>query len=220
MTSRDRFEGGADGEDARLYAPATARNREPLFEALRDILPAEGACLEVASGTGEHAAFLAPQFPGLVWQPSDPDPKHRASIAAWIRETGHPTLRAPIDLRADQEPWPLPDDLWLTAMLNINMIHISPWSACEGLLEGAGQRLPEGAPLVLYGPFKRDGRHTAPSNAAFDENLRSRDPHWGVRDMERVVECAWPHGFRQDRVIPMPANNFVLVLRMEDGAAR
>jgi SAM-dependent methyltransferase len=200
--------------DARRYAPAAARNRGPILDALRGRLPASGLLLEVASGSGEHAVHLAAAFPALTIQPSDPDPEARASIAAWAAETGLPNIRPPLALDAAAAAWPAAR---ADAVLCINMIHIAPWQACEGLVRGAARLLPPGGPLVLYGPFRRGGAHTAPSNAAFDESLRAQDPHWGVRDLEAVAALAAAEGFAAPEVVPMPANNLTLVFRRLDG---
>jgi hypothetical protein len=175
---------------------------------LRGILPARGLLLEVASGSGEHALHFAPAFPGLTFQPSDPDPEARASIDAWCAET--PNVRPALALDATARDWPLAR---ADAVLCINMIHIAPWSACEGLLGGAARILPPGAPLVLYGPFKRGGAHTADSNVAFDAELRARNPDWGVRDLEAVAAAAT--GFGPPQVTPMPANNLTVAFRRE-----
>jgi SAM-dependent methyltransferase len=194
--------------DARRFAPAAARNREPILDVLRAHLPASGTALEIASGSGEHAVAFAAAFPTLVWQPSDPDPANRASIAAWIAAAGTPNLLPPIDLDATAEIWPLAT---ADAVVCINMIHIAPWAACLGLLRGAARLLAPGGLLYLYGPFKRDGAHTAPSNAAFDESLRARDPAWGVRDLGEVIEAA--EGFAPPAVVAMPANNLSVLFR-------
>jgi SAM-dependent methyltransferase len=194
---------------ARRHAPATLRNREPLLAVLRRTLPPAGTVLEVASGTGEHAAFFAAALPALVWQPTDLDPAARASIAAWCADV--PNVRPPLPLDAA-----VPDTWEITAadaMLCVNMIHIAPWAACEGLLAGAGRVLPAGAPLVLYGPYRVGGVHTAPSNAAFDDGLRAQNPAWGVRDLEDVLAVASTHGLRHDETVAMPANNLTVVLR-------
>ena len=196
--------------DARLHAPATARNREPILAVLRRILPTSGTVLEIASGTGEHAAYLAPHFPGLAWQPSDADPELLASIAAWAAASGADNIRPPMALDVTRPDWGVED---VAAILCINMIHIAPWAAAEALMAGAGRLLPAGAPLYLYGPCKRDGRHTAPSNAAFDASLRSHDPAWGVRDLDDVVRLADTHGFDLAEIVEMPANNLSVVFR-------
>jgi hypothetical protein len=192
--------------DARREAPAVARNRDAILAVLRGILPARGLLLEVASGSGEHALHFAPAFPDLMFQPSDPDPDARASIDAWC--AGVPNIRPVLALDAAAPDWPVDR---AEALLCINMIHIAPWSACLGLLRGAARIQPPGAPLILYGPFKRGGAHTAPSNAAFDDDLRARNPAWGVRDLEAVAAAAT--GFGPPEIHPMPANNLVVVFR-------
>lgn len=198
-------------DDARQFAPAAARNREPILEILRRVLPARGLVLELSSGTGEHATFFAPHFPDLVWQPSDPDPGARASIAAWSAATAAKNIRPPLDIDARDAVWPLDR---ADALVCINMMHIAPWTAALGLLAGARRLLNPGAPLFLYGPFKRDGQHTAPSNETFDASLRSRDPDWGVRDLASVTDAAGQAGLALSEVISMPANNLSVIFRV------
>lgn len=200
----------SDETEARQFAPATQRNREPIRSVLERVLPRTGLVLEVASGSGEHAVFFARAFPRLEWLPSDPDIAARASIDAWRGHARLANLRPALALDAAAPDWPLAR---ADAVLCINMIHIAPWGATEGLVRGAARLLPRGAPLYLYGPFKRDGGHTAPSNAAFDEALRQRDPTWGVRDMAAVAALADRCGFDGVDTIAMPANNFSLVFR-------
>ena len=192
------------------HAPATERNREPIAAVLRDVLPARGAVLEVASGTGEHAAYFAGLFPDLVWQPTDPDPEALDSIRAWRADTGLANLLEPLRLDASAEAWPVAA---ADALLCINMVHISPWTATEGLMRGAGRLLPAGGPLILYGPYRRAGVPTAPSNIEFDRSLRARDPHWGLRDLEGVAAEAERNGLWLERVFEMPANNVTAVFR-------
>jgi SAM-dependent methyltransferase len=178
---------------------------------LERVLPARGLVLEIACGTGEHAVAFAQALPALVFQPSDVDPEALASAEAWRRHSGLANVRPPIALDVHASPWPLrerPD-----AMLCTNMIHIAPWSACLALFDGASAALAPGAPLVLYGPYREGGAHTAPSNAAFDESLRERDPRWGVRDQDEVAAEAAARGFALEEVVAMPANNRTLVLR-------
>lgn len=186
------------------------RNREPILEVLRDWLPTHGRVLEVASGTGEHAVHFASGLPSQTWQPSDPSETACASIAAWQRQAESPNLLSPLTLDVRQRPWPVPG---VVAVVCINMLHIAPWEATEALLAGAGETLPEGGVLYLYGPFRRDGKHTAGSNAAFDADLRRRDPEWGIRDLESVISLAERHGLGLVAVVDMPANNFSVVLR-------
>lgn len=193
----------------RLRYPATARNREPLLAALRPHLPPTGVVLEVASGSGEHAVFLAAALPDLRWQPSDPDPAGRASIAAWVEHEGLHNVAPPLPLDAATWPWPVER---VDAVLCVNMIHIAPWEAAQGLLRGAAAVLPPGGPLLLYGPFVVDGQ-TAPSNREFDASLRARDPRWGVRELRDVERQARAHGLVLEAQVPMPANNLTVVLR-------
>ena len=191
-------------------SPAVARNREPILAVLRGILPNQGTVLEVASGTGEHAAFFAEHLPHLIWQPTDPDPTALASIAAHRAAANLGNLCAPLVLDATASAWPLDK---ADAVVAINMIHISPWAASRGLMSGAARLLPAGGALYLYGPFKENGEHTTPSNAAFDASLRARDPQWGVRDVGDVMKLAAEHGFDFVKRVPMPANNLSLVFR-------
>ena len=196
--------------DPRLFAPAAARNRGPILDVLREILPDEGRVLEIASGTGEHVAHFAAHLPGLTFQPSDPGAEARASIAAWIAETGVKNILPPLTLDAAVTPWPVDR---ADAIICINMIHISPWAATEGLFARASTLLPGGAPLYLYGPYKCDGAHMAPSNVAFDESLRAQNPEWGVRDLGTVAACAKNAGFSGPQIVAMPANNLSVVFR-------
>lgn len=194
----------------RQHAPATQRNRLPILEVLRAVLPASGLVLEVASGTGEHAVFLADNLPGLTWQPSDPSPDARRSIAAWTAAAALPNIAPPLDLDAARADWPIAR---ADALVCINMIHISPWAATTGLLQGAGRILPPGAPLYLYGPFVRPGHPVEPSNRAFDLDLRRRDARWGLRDLGEVTAFAEECGLHCEQVIGMPANNLSVVFR-------
>ena len=191
-------------------SPAAARNREPLASVLRDVLPERGLVLEVASGTGEHAVHLAREFPHLLFRPTDPEPAARASISAWRDEAGLPNLLAPVALDAAAAEWPVDR---ADAMLCINMVHISPWAATEGLMRGAGRLLTPGARLILYGPYRRAGVPTAPSNEAFDESLKARNPQWGLRDLEAVAAEAERHGLAFERLWEMPANNLTATFR-------
>ena len=198
-----------------LFAPATARNREPLLAVLDPMLPEHGLVLELASGTGEHAAFFAARLPRLTWQPSEPDPRLRGSIEAHRAAAGCANLLAPLALDVTAPEWPVER---AEAVLCVNMIHIAPWAAAEGAVAGAAARLPVDAPLVFYGPFKREGRHTAPSNQRFDAMLRADDPAWGVRDLEAVVKLAAASGLAFEQVIEMPANNLTVVFRRKAAA--
>jgi hypothetical protein len=194
----------------RPFAPAAQRNRDPILAVLREELPERGLVLEMASGTGEHAVHFASALPHLTWQPSDPSADARASIAAWRASEGPENMLAPLELDAASADWPVDA---ADAMVCINMVHISPWEATEGLMRGAGRLLPSGAPLVLYGPYRRAGHPLEPSNAAFDESLKARDPRWGLRELEAVAQCAEASGLDLVRVVEMPANNLTVVFR-------
>lgn len=197
-------------KDSRRHAPATIRNREPILDVLRRVLPAKGHVLEVASGTGEHVSFFAAQLPPLHWLPSDIDPAALASIEAYRHSTRLANIDSPVRLDATSSAWPVAR---VDAVLCINMIHIAPWDCCVGLLRHAGRLLPTGAPLVLYGPFARNGRHTSASNARFDQALRLQNPAWGVRDLHDVSREAVAHKLGLDAAIEMPANNLTVVFR-------
>lgn len=189
---------------------AALRNRGPIGEVLARVLPPSGLVLEIASGTGEHAVAFAAAFPGLSWQPTERDEEWVQVIAARRELEGTANLLAPVVLDVMASRWPIAR---ADAVVCINMIHISPWAACEALMAGAAAVLPAGAPLYLYGPMMLDGRHTAPSNAAFDADLRARDPAWGVRDVAEVAAVAGHAGFGVPELTAMPSNNFSLVFR-------
>jgi len=194
-----------------LSSPAVARNTGPILEVLRAHLPERGRILEIAAGSGEHAVAFATALPGLGWTPSDPSADARASIAAWARAAGLPNLREPIALDVlDPQSWP---DGPVQALVCINMIHISPWAATEGLMTLAGRVLRPGGLLALYGPYREAEVPLAPSNAAFDESLRSRDPSWGLRDRDAVVARAKDEKLALTMRIEMPANNLMLLFR-------
>ena len=194
-----------------LASPAVARNTGPILEALKAHMPGRGRVLEIAAGSGEHAVAFAGALPGLDWTPSDPSAEARASIAAWAEAAGLPNLRAPLALDVlDAATWP---DEVLQAVVCINMVHISPWTATEGLMALAGTRLATGGLLVLYGPYREADTPLAPSNAAFDESLKARDPAWGLRDRDDVVAVAKAAGLALTRRIEMPANNLMLLFR-------
>jgi SAM-dependent methyltransferase len=201
----------ADAPDLRRFAPSTARNREAILAVLKPQLPLSGLVLEVASGAGEHTAFFATACsPNLQFQPTDPDAASHASIDAWASALGLSNVRSALLLDASAQTWPIES---ADAVICINMIHISPWSATVGLIQGAGRVLPPGGLLYLYGPYRRQGQHTAMSNAAFDADLRSRNAEWGVRDLDAVAEVAAAHGFGAPLVEPMPANNLSVMFR-------
>ena len=204
------------GADARQFAAATMRNREPILAVLDRILPAEGTILEIGSGSGEHAVYLAPRLPGRHWLPSDAAPDKRMSIAAWMDAERSDNILKPASIDTREHHWivetvmPSPR---IAAILSINMIHIAPWSACLGLLAGAGRILTRGQLLYLYGPFMRGGKHTAPSNESFDDRLQVENPEWGVRDLDEVIDAAAPQGLDLAEVVEMPANNLSVIFR-------
>jgi len=198
----------SEQSDARLYRPHVARNRDPILDVLRRVLPPRGLVLEIASGSGEHAAHFACGLPSLSWQPSDPDPRSLASIAAHRSVAEAQNLLAPVGLDVMAERWPVDH---ADAVVCINMIHISPWAASEGLMAGAGRVLSTGGVLYLYGPYRIDGRHTAPSNEEFDVSLRSQNAEWGVRDLADIVQLAARHGLVLTETVAMPANNLSVV---------
>jgi SAM-dependent methyltransferase len=195
-----------------LHAAATERNRGPILDVLRRVLPPAGVVLEIASGTGQHVTFFARELPALQFQPTDPSDAHLGSIRAWTAASGAGNVAPPLWLDVEHPPWPVTR---ADAILNINMIHIAPWSAAVALFEGAARVLPaDGGVIYLYGPFKRDGQHTAESNQRFDERLRAEDPRWGVRDLADVEALARAAGFGAAEVVAMPANNLSLVFHL------
>ncbi|NCJ05514.1 DUF938 domain-containing protein [Synechococcales cyanobacterium C] len=221
--------------DLRCHAPATLRNRDPILGVLKSVLPPDGVIVEIASGTGEHAAYLAPHFQPAQWLPTDVEDANLTSIAAWCAHLGAENVYPPLcidvqsmdgqgfsrDLESSQ-PWPWkvgqfladqPECLSVSALVNINMIHISPWLATLGLMKGAAQLLPLGGVLYLYGPFQEGGAHTALSNATFDRSLRSQCPDWGVRHLEEVIAVAQAQGLVHQQTLEMPANNRSVIFR-------
>lgn len=197
--------------------PAAERNRWPILETLSPLLPAAGRILEVASGPGVHVVTFAAAHPELHWQPSDPDPAAHASIAAWLAEAGLANVAAPLDLDVTQPHWP--DHAGGAAagydgLVAINLLHVAPWAACEGLMAGAARLLKPESFLFVYGPFMRDGRHNSEGNRQFDRSLRAQDPAFGLREVNEVAACAARHGFAFERVVEMPANNRSLVFRL------
>jgi SAM-dependent methyltransferase len=220
MTDRRRIDGAAGAArpqanpqaarpgDPRAFAPASQRNRQPILEVLARVLPGSGLVLEVASGGGEHALWFAQHLRPLAWQPSDPDPACRRSIAAHAAGVHCPTLKPPLDLDVTEAIWPIER---ADAIVGINLVHIAPWAATEGLMAGSARVLPPGGVLYLYGPYKRGGEHSAPSNAAFDESLRAHNPAWGLREVEAVTDSAQAQGLTLGEIVEMPANNLSLI---------
>lgn len=197
-------------EDARRFAPSVARNKAAITEVLARHLPVSGLVLEIASGSGEHALHFAAHFPGLTFQPTESDASARVSITAWQRDAQLSNLLPPLALDVMADAWPLNH---ADAVICINMIHIAPWEATGALMRGAARLLPRDGVLFLYGPFARDGQHTAPSNAEFDSSLRAQDARWGVRNLEAVTDAANAAGFATPIVEAMPANNLSLIFR-------
>lgn len=201
---------GDEPLDGLPHAPATRRNRDPILAVLSRVLPEEGLVLEIASGTGEHIAWFAGRLPRLTWQPSEPDPELHAAVASRVSGANLPNLRPPLSIRAESADWGVDR---ADAVLAFNMTQVSPWAATEGLFAGAARVLAPGGALVIYGPFRRAGRHTAASNAAFDAGLKRRDPAWGVRDTEALDALAAANGLDPDELVEMPANNLTIVYR-------
>lgn len=207
-SARGRY--GETMAEGLLESPAAERNKEPILDAIRARLPHAGVVLEIASGTGQHIVHFARAVPALTWQPTDADDDLRAAATERIRAAGLSNVRAPLRLDALAADWPPAE---ADAIVCINMIHIAPWTAAEGLMRGAGRVLPPGGLLYLYGPYRRGGQHTAPSNAAFDAGLRAQNPAWGVRDLEAVAALAAAQGLGEPLILEMPANNLSLVFR-------
>lgn len=200
----------SDSPNDKRHSEACERNKEPILEVLKDIFPEQGIVLEIASGTGQHAVHFASNLPNIIWQPSDIDPELRKSVQAWHAEFKLQNLNTPVHLDVTSENWPI--DV-ADAMMCANMIHIAPWEACIGLLEGAGRILPEGGILCMYGPYKVGGKHTAPSNEAFDQSLRARDASWGIRNLDDVALEARRRGLHLIKTVKMPSNNFCVIYK-------
>lgn len=197
--------------DARQYSPSAARNHEPILEVLTRVLPEQGIVLEIGSGTGEHAVYFAKALPRFVWLPSDPDEAARVSIEAWITTEGLANVLAPVPIDVREAVWGAEDAGPFDAMISLNMVHIAPWEAAIGLLAGASRLLGPDGVLFLYGPFMLGGTHTAASNAAFDADLKRRDPRWGVRDVDDLVREGALRELELREIVKMPANNLSLV---------
>jgi len=202
-----RLEGG------RLLSPSGERNKGPVAEVLKQVLPDRGLVLEVGSGTGQHVLHFAREAPHLTWQPSERDAECLQSIALWLAAEGRANVLAPLRLDVGEQPWPIAS---AAAVVSLNMIHIAPWAACMALIRGAAAVLEPGTVLFLYAPFRCGGGHTSPSNEAFDRQLRAQNPAWGVRDLEEVARCAAAHGFGPPETHDMPANNLSVVLRKRE----
>ncbi len=207
-----------EDQDGRRYAPAVDRNRGPILSVLRDVMPTPGTILETASGSGQHAAWFAPEFPEHRWVPSDFDPDNLISIDAWCRQAGAANVLATRVLDAGAKDWPVADIAAdLVAVSSVNMIHISPWEAGLGLLAAAGRLLPANGILFLYGPYLRDGQPATESDAEFDQSLKARDLSWGLRDLDQVIAAAKVHGLELSQQVAMPVGNLSLIFRPKPG---
>lgn len=205
-------------ENQKNHAPAVARNRDPILDILKDCLPAEGTILEIASGSGEHANYFTDALSPCCWLPSDPDQSARDSIRAWWWDKQLNNILPAVNIDCREAHWVVesePPSPAIKAMVCINMLHISPWDATQGLIRGAERILPSGGILYLYGPYKIGGSHTAPSNQAFDQSLKSRNPEWGVRNLEDVQALAEQHGLNFVKTIQMPANNLSVIFKKD-----
>jgi hypothetical protein len=200
-------------DDGRWYSPSAARNLRAITKVVMETFPGQGRVLEIASGSGQHVVALAEALPDVAWLPSDPDPGARGSITAWIADSGRANVETPLAIDVTALNWEAAVTGPLDGILCINMLHISPWAACRGLMRGAGALLSPGGRLYLYGAYRRDGRHTAPSNADFDASLRLRNPRWGVRNLEDVEAEARSNGLDPAPVIEMPNNNLSVLFR-------
>ncbi|WP_425410833.1 DUF938 domain-containing protein [Hyphococcus sp.] len=198
----------------KLFSPSAARNGDPIRDVFLKHMPAEGRYLEVGAGTGEHAVHIVSALPEAHWLTGDPDAAACASISAWIADAGLPNLAGPHTIDVTKENWGVEDNAPFHGVVSINMIHIAPFEAAQGLFKGAGRLLTGGGKLFLYGPFKRRSVHHAASNQSFDENLKSRDPRWGVRDLDlELMPLAQANGLTLEMVVEMPANNFSVIFR-------
>lgn len=211
MTSPVALEQRHQSPDQRMFSPSAARNSPAILEVLKRVIPAPGKVLEIGCGTGEHAVCFAEAMADLVWLPSDPDPSSRASTASWIRFKGLSNVLEPLDVDVSATHWGVEQLGEFDAIVSLNMVHIAPWAATLGLFAGAGRLLRDGGVLFLYGPFMHNGAHNAPSNAEFDQSLKSRNPSWGLRDIADLERVAETSGLRLREIIEMPANNKSLV---------
>ena len=204
--------------DERLFFPATELNREPISQVLSKIIPKSGCILEIASGSGEHGVLFQERFPNICWQTSDPDPLCRRSISAWINHKAlSKKMPAPIDLDVEKRPWPLNNQLCasIKAIVCINMLHISPCRCTNALFEEAGNLLHKDQLLMIYGPFKINGKHISESNVQFNESLKAQNSDWGVRDLNEVHDIAIKNRFNKLQIIEMPSNNFSVIFQMK-----
>ena len=201
-----------ENETQQAFAPAAERNKALIAAAISSILPERGMVLELASGTGQHVAYFAEQFPKLEWQPSDVSVGACASIRAYLSASTATNVKAPIELDVLRQRWPVDR---VDAILAINLVHIAPWAVTSSLFRGATDHLNDSGVLVMYGPYRLFGHYHAPSNEAFDARLRSENIEWGVRDVRDIITAADQYGFVLNALIPMPANNHILVFRRQ-----
>ena len=214
---------GAASDNAAQHSPAAERNRQPVLDALRKLLPAQGQALEIASGTGQHVAHFASNMPGWVWQPSDAQADGFASMRAWCAQAGAVNVREPVLLDVMAPKWPADSAEFrhkFDAIFCANMLHIAPWATCAALMAGAAKYLSPHGALITYGPYLERDVPTSPGNLAFDESLRQRDPAWGIRTLEDVVHQAELAGLRLSKKVEMPANNLLLVFRRQASTAQ
>ena len=209
-----------DSDSGRQDAPAARRNREAILAVLTEFLPQAGTALEIASGTGQHVVAFADANPNVTWLPSDPDPRVRASIAAWTRSAGVGNVRPPANIDVTKSEWHATVNQAFDLIVCFNLLHVAPWIACEGLMAGTARLLKPGGHLFIYGCFKRNGQHTAQSNERFDRLLTSQDPRCGVRDLEDVIAEAGIRGLRHARTVEMPANNHSVAFRQDRAPPR
>lgn len=191
-------------------SPAADRNKEPILTVLRPLLPPTGLVLEIASGTGQHIVHFAQAVPNLTWQPTEPDTDRLDIIQRRLSRENLSNVNPPLLLNVFDSPWLIEQP---SVIVCINMIHIAPWTATQALFQGASHFLTDEGLLFLYGPYRRFGHHTAPSNEAFDRDLQWRNPAWGLRDMEAVTDLGQATGLELSDVVEMPSNNFSLIFR-------
>jgi len=202
--------------DARKFSPSVQRNRDVIRDVFLELMPNKGHALEIASGSGEHVVHIASKAPNLIWHGGDPDQDSRHSLTAWIEHSQLSNLMPPHDIDVTNDHWGISEERHYDIILSINMIHIAPFKAATGLFTGVKRRLTKEGKLFLYGPFMHNGEHTSPSNIAFDQSLRTRNPMWGVRDLDlEIIPLAKKHDLQIDQIRKMPANNLVVTFKRD-----